>query len=203
MRRRAAVSIHARLERVRVVRCGMAQHRYEYPDTVKEVTHPHDTRLRSSSVVLCLATHVKFRRSLLPPSAACMATRRQARSKQRCGRVLVHLGSVVSYKDARRNEQNKGSRNLSYLLVFGSLWYGSPRGHRATIELVVEMHPYVRKSRATGQQGRPSVLGVEFIVNLLKQLVHETTTRMTQLWVSRSLRYSLSDMWPPRRRDRP
>lgn len=44
MRRRAAVSIHARLERVRVVRCGMAQHRYEYPDTVKEVTHPHDTR---------------------------------------------------------------------------------------------------------------------------------------------------------------
>jgi hypothetical protein len=39
MRRRAAVSIHARLERVRVVRCGMAQHRDEYPDTVKAVKH--------------------------------------------------------------------------------------------------------------------------------------------------------------------
>jgi hypothetical protein len=44
MRRRPAVSIHARLERVRVVRCGMAQHRDEYPDTVKAVS----TRLRSS-----------------------------------------------------------------------------------------------------------------------------------------------------------
>jgi hypothetical protein len=29
------------------------------------------------------------------------------------------------------------------------------------------------------------VLGVVFIVNLLKQLVHETTTRMTQLCVKR------------------
>ena len=101
MRRRAAVSIHARLERVRVVRCGMAQHRDEYPDTVKAVS----TRLRSSR-----GSRVQYFVWQLMSSFGghCSHDRPWQRGDRRGASegvgVYVHLGSVVSY-DARKNEQ--------------------------------------------------------------------------------------------------
>lgn len=63
----------------------------------------------------------------------CMATRRQARSKQRCGRVsgYVHLGSVVSYKDARRNKQKSIIRTSNIWVLVVRESEGSSSYHRA------------------------------------------------------------------------
>ena len=97
MRRRAAVSIHARLERVRVVRCGMAQHRDEYPDTVKAVKHA------SAFIKAPAGTVLYFVWQLMSSFGGhCSHDRPWQRGDRRGASkgvgVYVHLGSVVSYE---------------------------------------------------------------------------------------------------------